>query len=79
MAETANVAPAAPGQSYKSKCTKCDSIVNDKICPHPPEMQNFFAGREIRAALQEGRPPDPAVMRPEVAEVILKYKNPFVS
>ncbi|MFW9818989.1 MAG: sulfate adenylyltransferase [Candidatus Thorarchaeota archaeon] len=62
-----------------SKCSKCDSIVNDKICPHPPEMQNFFAGREIRAALQSGKPPDPEVMRPEVAKVILQYSNPFVS
>ena len=61
-----------------SKCSKCDSVVNDKICPHPPEMQNYFAGREIRASLQEGHPPDPEVMRPEVAEVILKYENPFV-
>jgi len=62
-----------------SKCNKCDAVVNDKICPHPPENQNYFAGREIRAALLEGNPPDPRVMRPEVAEVILKYKNPFVS
>lgn len=62
-----------------SKCSKCDSVVNDKICPHPPEMHYFFAGREIRAALKSGKPPDPEVMRPEVAEVILKYENPFVS
>ncbi|MFX1267863.1 MAG: sulfate adenylyltransferase, partial [Promethearchaeota archaeon] len=62
-----------------SKCKKCDAVVNDKICPHPPEMQNFFAGREIRDALKAGKPPDPEVMRKEVAEVILKYKNPFVT
>ncbi|MFX1311008.1 MAG: sulfate adenylyltransferase [Promethearchaeota archaeon] len=62
-----------------SKCSRCGSVVNDKICPHPPEMQNFFAGRDIRLSLQSGKPPDPEVMRPEVAEVILKYKNPFVS
>ncbi|MFX1308519.1 MAG: sulfate adenylyltransferase [Promethearchaeota archaeon] len=62
-----------------SKCRKCNSIVNDKICPHPPELQNFFAGREIRAALQAGKAPDPEVMRPEVAKIILKYENPFVS
>ena len=61
-----------------SKCSKCNAVVNDKICPHPPEMQNYFAGREIRAALQEGKPPSTEVMRPEVAEVILRYKNPFV-
>ncbi len=62
-----------------SKCSKCGSVVNDKICPHPPEMQNFFAGRKIRATLQSCNPPDPEVMRPEVAKVILKYQNPFVS
>jgi len=53
--------------------------VNDKICPHSPEMQNYFAGREIRDALQAGKPPDPEVMRPEVADVILNYSNPFVT
>ncbi len=62
-----------------SKCSKCNSVVNDKICPHPPEMQNFFAGKKIRAALQSGNPPDPEVMRPEVAKIILEYENPFVS
>ncbi|MFX0039683.1 MAG: sulfate adenylyltransferase [Promethearchaeota archaeon] len=62
-----------------SKCSKCDSIVNDKICPHPPEMQNYFAGTEIRNALQSGKPPSSDVMRPEVANVILQYENPFVS
>ena len=61
-----------------SKCNKCNAVVNDKICPHPPENQNYFAGREIRAALQAGKPPSTEVMRPEVTEVILKYKNPFV-
>ncbi len=62
-----------------SKCSKCGSVVNDKICPHPPEFQNYFAGRDIRAALQEGNEPDPEVMRPEVAKIILQYKNPFVT
>ncbi len=61
-----------------SKCIKCDAIVNDKICPHPPEMHNFFAGSGIRNALINGIPPGSDVMRPEVAEIILKYKNPFV-
>ncbi|MFX0186819.1 MAG: sulfate adenylyltransferase [Candidatus Hodarchaeota archaeon] len=61
-----------------SRCSKCDAVINDKICPHPPEMQIYFAGRSIRATLQEGRAPDPEVMRPEVAKVILKYDNPFV-
>jgi len=62
-----------------SKCKKCDSIVNDKICPHPPEMQNYFAGREIRESLKKGIPPGSEVMRSEISEVILQYKNPFVT
>ena len=62
-----------------SKCSKCNSIVNDKICPHPPEMQNYFAGREIRGALKRGEPPGTEVMRSEISEVILQYKNPFVT
>ncbi len=61
-----------------SKCSKCNAVVNDKICPHPPEMHNYFSGTEIRTALQSGKPPDPEVMRPEVAKVILEYENPFV-
>jgi len=62
-----------------SKCSKCNAVVNDKVCPHPLKMQNFFAGTEIRKALQSGKPPDPEIMRPEVAKVILNYKNPFVT
>ncbi|MFW9827699.1 MAG: sulfate adenylyltransferase [Candidatus Thorarchaeota archaeon] len=62
-----------------SKCSKCNAIVNDKICPHPPERHNFFAGKDIRDALKNGKPPDPEVMRPEVAKIILDYDNPFVS
>jgi sulfate adenylyltransferase len=62
-----------------SKCSKCNSIVNDKICPHPPEMQNYFAGRDIRGALKRGEAPGTEVMRPEISEVILKYENPFVT
>lgn len=61
-----------------SKCIKCGSVVNDKICPHPPNMQKYFAGSNIRATLQAGKRPSTDFMRPEVAEVILRYKNPFV-
>ena len=61
-----------------SRCKKCNSIVNDKVCPHPPELHDFFKGTKIREALLAGSPPTEDVMRPEVAEVILKYSNPFV-
>jgi sulfate adenylyltransferase len=60
-----------------SRCKKCDAVVNDKICPHPPEQHIQFSGTEIRNILLSGKRPPPEIMRPEVADVILKYKNPF--
>ena len=61
-----------------SHCQKCNSVVNEKICPHPPEFHNFFSGTKIRETLLAGKLPKQDVMRPEVAEIILKYSNPFV-
>lgn len=60
-----------------SRCNICNSVVNDKICPHPPEKHNFFSGTKIRKLIKSGKEPTPDVMRPEVAEVILKYQNAF--
>jgi sulfate adenylyltransferase len=60
-----------------SYCTKCNSIVNDKICPHSTDLHKFFSGSKIREILTSGKEPMPDIMRPEVAKVILKYKNPF--
>jgi sulfate adenylyltransferase len=60
-----------------SMCTVCNSIVNDKICPHKPEFHKFFSGTKIREILLSGKEPTPEIMRPEVAQVILKYENPF--
>lgn len=61
-----------------SWCKKCNSIVNDKICPHPPELHNFFSGTKIRDILLSGKEPTPDIMRPEVSKIILEYGNPFV-
>ncbi len=60
-----------------SYCTQCNSIVNDKICPHSADLHKFFSGTKIREILTSGKEPMPDIMRPEVAKVILKYKNPF--
>jgi len=60
-----------------SYCTTCNSIVNDKICPHSADLHKFFSGTKIRDILASGKEPTPDIMRPEVAKVILKYKNPF--
>jgi len=60
-----------------SYCTKCNSIVNDKICPHTSDLRKIFSGSKIREILLSGKEPTSEIMRPEVAKVILNYKNPF--
>ncbi len=59
-------------------CKKCNSVANDKTCPHPEEDHVNFSGTKIRGLLQKGEKPPELLMRPEVAEVILSYENPFV-
>jgi sulfate adenylyltransferase len=59
-------------------CKKCRSVVNEKICPHPPADQIQFSGTKIREMLVRGEVPPPELMRPEVAEIIIGYPHPFV-
>jgi len=59
-------------------CKKCNSVVNEKTCPHPPEEHINFSGTKIREMLIQGKIPPPELMRPEVAKIIISYDNPFV-
>ncbi len=59
-------------------CKKCGSVVNEKICPHPDEYHVNFSGTKIRQLLLKGERPPELMMRPEVADAILKFDNPFV-
>jgi sulfate adenylyltransferase len=59
-------------------CKKCQSVVNEKICPHPPSEHINFSGTKIREMLSQGKLPPPQLMRPEVAKIIISYENPFV-
>jgi sulfate adenylyltransferase len=61
-----------------SRCTKCGSVVNDKICPHDQKYHINFSGKKIREILRNGKIPPEDMMRKEVAETILKFDNPFV-
>ena len=58
-------------------CKKCQSVVNEKICPHPPADQIQYSGTRIRDMLVKGEVPPPELMRPEVARVIMSFKEPF--
>ncbi len=61
-----------------SRCTKCGSVVNDKICPHDQKYHINFSGKKIRELLRNGEVPSEDMMRKEVAETILKFDKPFV-
>ncbi len=58
-------------------CKKCQSVVNEKICPHPPSEQVQFSGTKIRDLLVKGQVPPPELMRPEVAKIIMQFESPF--
>lgn len=70
-----NITPVPFRAFYK--CTKCQSVVSDKVCPHPEAQQVQFKGRVVRQMLAEGKVPSEE-MRPEVAEAIIKHGNMFV-
>jgi len=60
-----------------SWCKTCGAVVNEKICPHPPAEHIQFSGTKIRDLLVKGECPPPELMRPEVADVIMRFKEPF--
>ena len=59
-------------------CKKCGGIVNEKICPHNEEFKVRFSGTKIREMISRGEKPPPEIMRPEVSELILNWKEPFI-
>ena len=59
-------------------CKKCGQVVNEKICPHPEEYRVRISGTKLRKMIMERRKPPEYMMRPEVAEVVLSFDNPFI-
>jgi len=59
-------------------CKKCGQMVNEKICPHPEEYRIRISGTKLRKMIMEGKKPPEYMMRPEVAEVVLSFEDPFV-
>jgi sulfate adenylyltransferase len=59
-------------------CKRCESVVNEKTCPHDLVYRVEFSGTGLRERLSRGEPPPKEFLRAEVAEVLLKWNNPFV-
>lgn len=59
-------------------CRRCGGMVNEKICPHPYTDRVKMSGTMIRQMIIEGRYPPEYMMRREVAEIILKFSDPFI-
>jgi len=61
-------------------CSRCGGPVNEKVCPHQADKDAVlqYSGTKIREMLVAGKRPDERMMRAEVADVILKWKDPFV-
>lgn len=59
-------------------CKKCGGMVNEKICPHSEEYRIRISGTKLREMIKKGITPPEYMMRPEVAKVILSFKDPFV-
>lgn len=63
---------------YAFFCRRCDGVVSEKICPHDSEDRVEPSGTKIRGLLDDGELPDEKLMRPEVAEKILRMDDVFV-
>jgi len=60
-------------------CNKCGGMVNEKICPHDKRFRLKISGTYIRNLIKSKVKPPEYIMRPEVAEVVLSFNNPFVT
>jgi len=59
-------------------CKKCESVANEKTCPHPEEHRVNFSGSKIRECITKGEKPPKEIMRKEIAEIVLNGENHFV-
>lgn len=60
-------------------CHKCSQIVSDRTCGHKGKHIEKISGTKIRDLLNNDIRPDERLMRPEVADAIIKLgKNKFI-
>jgi sulfate adenylyltransferase len=60
-------------------CKKCLGYANEKICPHDSAFKEELSGTKMRKMVSSGDIPAAHLMRPEVAQVIVSFNEPFVN
>jgi sulfate adenylyltransferase len=60
-------------------CNKCLGYANDRNCPHGSEFKEELSGTRMRKMVASGEMPGKHLMRPEIADVIINFQDPFVS
>ncbi len=59
-------------------CKVCMGTVSEKTCPHDPQHRLELSGTKLRQMVTSGERPPELLMRPEIADLILGWKDPFV-
>ncbi|MFL6372265.1 MAG: sulfate adenylyltransferase [Nitrososphaera sp.] len=59
-------------------CKMCLMYSNERNCPHGPELREELSGTNMRKMVSNGDMPARHLMRPEVAKIIVSFKEPFV-
>jgi sulfate adenylyltransferase len=59
-------------------CKKCAGIASERTCPHGEAEKLSFSGTKLRNMFSEGEVPPKEFMRPEVADAITRFEEPFV-
>jgi|GEM_PF-3284471 sulfate adenylyltransferase len=67
------IEPMAFKESYP--CKLCGSMVTEKTCRHGPDSSLRVSMTQIRKMLvNDARPPE-EIMRPDIADLLMKYKS----
>ena len=56
-------------------CSRCKSVATEKTCAHAPENHMKISMTQLRKLLANGTRPPPEIMRPEVADLLMKYSR----
>jgi sulfate adenylyltransferase len=60
-------------------CKVCMGTVSERTCPHDQQHRLELSGTKLRQMVSSGERPPELLMRPEIADLILNWNDPFVA